>query len=289
MKALIPLLLFVSALNAQEIEVKQRETDRGKTRITFTLPSVGKDTIVVMHKDTVFVVQQQPGVLTNDINSYLSYVGTGNNTDAVLRFDHTMPAVVGAPAAKTWMTIAPLEKGFGGVSYNLYSTMTKYRNDDQGDHVVSWGIGTTAGGSALVPGQPGVDFSLEQNYKPIPGSSLTEGHFRWITPWNEQIRVWSMTADNKTKNVDFFITADPFYVKSVAGNMYFRVWDGGLRLFNKNSEFWIGNTVMQSIDWGTGRALKILNAGIIAPALASQNGGWADLQIDPAGNVRPKP
>lgn len=142
----------------------------------------------------------------------------------LMTFDETKPATVGNPSTRVWAAYQPLEKGTGNAPFYINQSVTKYPGITMGDEVFMLGWNLSPGGGAVIPGQPGVGLSFEQQYKPNHnGLGLTEHHGFWINPKDgKQIRIFSYTINNETADIDLYQTANRIYQKSVDGS----VWHG---------------------------------------------------------------
>lgn len=85
------------------------------------------------------------------------------------------------------------------------------------NNTMMWGWNIGAGGGQIVPGRPGIGYSLESNYHPDNDTVTTfvESHEFYLTPQGRQIRLKSYTINTKEDGmIDFYHTVDRLYLKS---------------------------------------------------------------------------
>lgn len=217
----------------------------------------------------------------------------GDGSAPKLLFNETIIPNIGETRTRTWLEFQPLEKNMGSAPFTFTQAVTKY-GAWQGDEVFMMGWNLSPGGGLRIQGEPAVGISMEQHYKPTHGGlGLTEFHDFWIKPNGEQVRLKSYTMFNETGQVDFYHSVAPFYLRSPQnpGNVYFRVSSDPagsateMRLNGYSPVIIIGKTVLQSVEWSTGQALKIGNAGLILSAMKAPAGTKKPLVIDDEGNV----
>lgn len=159
--------------------------------------------------------------------SWQQTVNVNNTISSTTNYDTTYNPTVGSPSQKTWVNWQPLQKGQSVPPFALTMAATAYSGVSKADNVANLGWNISAGGGQLISNQPGIGFSLEQQFIPGPGDSTTEGHMFFITRTGQQKRLFSYTCRDASNSMapntyDFYHTVSRFYIKNpVTDSVYF--------------------------------------------------------------------
>lgn len=128
----------------------------------------------------------------------------------------------------TFLRVDPIIPREDAVPFYFNRTATPQLNGTVSpNEVVTWGHNIGGGGQPVLPGLPGIGYSLESNYKPTRDSRLVESHEFYLTPAGKQIRLKSYTIYTENDQVDFYHSTHKFYLKNpITGEPYFYLFTG---------------------------------------------------------------
>jgi hypothetical protein len=149
-------------------------------------------------------------------------VALGNISPRGIVFDttRTEPATEGDAVNKLWFRFDNLVKtsntdSFQRVPFNWWQSATKQYG--KVNEVMHFGWNISSGGANEVAGKPAIGYSIESNYN-IDGTRNVESHEFYVSPAGRQVRLKSYTINTANDAIDFYHTADRFYIKTNDGS-----------------------------------------------------------------------
>lgn len=200
-------------------------------------------------------------------NIVLDFQGNSvNNAGPIMNFNDSLAPPIPGGVGREWAEFQPLQKGQNAPPFIVSTSSTAYYAGGTSDNVFNMGWNITPGGGQKVASEPGIGFSLEQQFVPFATDTTTEGHLFYIRRnGGNQDRLFSYTIQEGNSTEGAFydhyqtIDRDRWVAPTVSGSnnfQYFTVEPGQISLsFDPDSTGTPHGSITLSGDTLTGIAL----------------------------------
>lgn len=187
------------------------------------------------------ITPSSPSLTWDSTNIILGLQGTSvNNAGPILTFNDSLNPPIPGGVGREWIELQPLQKGQNAPPFIFSTSSTAYYAGGTSDNVFNLGWNITPGGGQKVASEPGIGFSLEQQFVPFPTDTTTEGHLFYIRRnGGNQDRLFSYTIqEGNTTEGAFYdhyqtISRDRWVAPNAAGTnnyQYFTVQPAAISL-----------------------------------------------------------